>query len=319
MKVEILHPSDRDAWLGLRQKDVTASIAAAVLNAHPYTTPYQIWAEKTGRVEHDSEETEAMERGNLLEPVAVAMVCKRHPEWAVHYEGDVKTYFRAPEFRIGATPDAFIEIPGREGRGNLQIKSAAESAFREFWVDPDTGDIVPPTWIAVQAIVEAKLTGCSYAMVAVVVVTWRGNLRLHVVDIPLHGRVWRRLIDKVGEFWSLVDGGGEPPVDWERDGRTVLDVYSTSQIDKRDLSEDFGLDVLIGKYKALKDQEAAAKKQAEELRPQIIYALGNSEAGFTAGWEITARSKHREAFSVKASITRTLRIKPRNQGHAASF
>lgn len=310
MTVETHYPKNREEWLALRRQDVTASVAAAVLDAHPHVTKYSLWAEKTGRVSGEVEETEAMERGNLLEPVAVTMVSRRHPDWTVIYKND-RAYYRDPSHRIGATPDAFVQTPGRSGLGNLQIKTASEDAFRKYWQDPDTGDVVPPTWIAVQAIQEAKVTACSYAMVAVVVVTWRGNLRLHEVEIPLHEKLWGRLLDGVEKFWALADGGGEPPIDWTRDGEVVLDVYDSSYIDRRDLTSDIDLDGIVGRYKALKEQAAQAAKQADTLKPQIIYALGNSEAAVTAGWEITARTQDRAAHTVKASTMRPLRIKPR--------
>lgn len=319
MTIQIIHPSDRDEWLALRQVDVTASVASTLLGSHPYTTPYQLWAEKTGRVQPDQEETEAMERGNLLEPVAVAMVRKRHPEWEVFYEGDVKTYYRDPDHHIGATPDAAVIIPGRPGRGNMQIKTAAETAYREQWFDRDTGETIPPTWIAVQAIVEAKLTNCDYALVAVLVMTWSGALRLHVVDIPLHHRLWDRFVEKAREFWSLVRSGGQPPIDWDRDGRTVLDVYQSSYQDRRDLSGDAELDTLVARYKLLKDEEREARRKAEVLKPQIIYALGNSEAGFTAGWNIVARTQDRDEYRVRSATTRALRINPRKPDNAAHF
>lgn len=315
MSIEIIRPADRASWLAARRQDVTASVAAAVLGAHPYTTPYQLWAEKTGRASPDEEETEAMERGNLLEPVAVAMIRKRHPDWTVTYEND-RAYYRDPERRIGATPDAFLERPDRFGVGNCQVKTASESAFKEFWQDPDTGDIVPPTWIAVQAITEAKLTGCAWACVAVVVVTWRGTLKLYMVDIPLHERLWTRLRSAVTEFWTLVEGGGEPPIDWSRDGPTVIDVYRDSYVNKRDLTDDATLDILIGKYKAAKEAQGAAAKIVDTLKPQIIYSLGNSEAGFTIGWEINARTQVREETTVRASTSRSLRIKKRIATHA---
>ncbi|TIR23982.1 MAG: endonuclease [Mesorhizobium sp.] len=316
MTVETHYPRDREEWLALRQHDVTASVAASLLGIHPYKTPYGLWAEKTGRVREDTEETEAMERGNLLEPVAVAMLAKRQPTWDIIYKNN-RAYYRDADQRIGATPDAFVRIPGRLGLGNLQIKTASEDAFRKYWLDSDTDEVVPPTWIAVQAIAEAKLTGCAYAMVAVVVVTWRGNLRLYVVDIPLHEKLWTRLVTEVGKFWALVGDGGEPPIDWQRDGEVVLDVYDSSYIDRRDLTSDTDLDGIVGRYKALKEKAAEATKQADVLKPQIIYALGNSEAGFTAGWEITARTQDREAYTVKASTMRPLRIKPRKSADAS--
>jgi predicted phage-related endonuclease len=45
MTIQIIRPADRQAWLAARSKDVTASVAAAVLGAHPYTTPYALGRE----------------------------------------------------------------------------------------------------------------------------------------------------------------------------------------------------------------------------------------------------------------------------------
>lgn len=306
MTIEIIRPADRAAWLACRQKDVTASVAAAVLGAHPYTTPYALWAEKTGRLSPDDEETEAMERGNLMEPVVVAMIRKRFPEWTVIYEND-RAYYRDPDRRIGATPDAFIRRADRAGTGNCQIKSASEDAFKQYWLDPDSGDVVPPTWIAVQAITEAQLTGCAWACVALVVITWRGTFQLHIIDIPIHFRLWNRLVAKVDEFWATVESGKEPDPDWQRDGDVVLDVYRASTPERRDLTADQHLDSMVADYRACKEAAGAAVSRAEALRPIIIRALGHAEIGETANWEVSARTSHRNG----GRSTRVLRVKPR--------
>ncbi|RWH31613.1 YqaJ viral recombinase family protein [Mesorhizobium sp.] len=305
MTVEIIRPADRAAWLACRQKDVTASVAAAVLGAHPYTTPYALFMEKTGRLSPDEEETEAMERGNLMEPVVVAMIRKRFPEWRITYEND-RAYFRDPEHRIGATPDAFIVRADRAGTGNCQIKSASEEAFKQYWVDPDTGEVVPPTWIAVQAITEAQLTGCAWACVALVVITWRGTFQLHIIDIPIHLRLWSRLVAAVGDFWAMVATGAEPDPDWKRDGDVVLDVYRASTPERRDLSSNAELDMLVNQYDRARVEAASAKAVVEQLRPIIIRSLGNAEIGETANWEISAKTSYR-----RTSLSRVLRVKPR--------
>ncbi|MBA1141726.1 YqaJ viral recombinase family nuclease [Mesorhizobium neociceri] len=313
MTIQIIRPADRQAWLAARQQDVTASVAAAVIGAHPYTTPYALFMEKTGRLSPDDEETEAMERGNLMEPVVVALIRKRFPEWTVIYEND-RAYYRDPARRIGATPDAFVDRPDRAGTGNCQIKTASEDAFKEFWLDPDTGEVVPPTWIAVQAITEAQLTGCAWACVALVVITWRGTFQLHIVDIPIHLRLWNRLIAKVGDFWTMVASGEEPEPDWQRDGEVVMDVYRDSMPGRRDLTGDDFVDATVADYRACKEAAGAATKRADILRPIIIRALGNAEIGLTANWEVSARTTHRSG-----SQSRVLRIKPRRDLDAASF
>lgn len=317
MPIEIIRPADRLAWLDCRRKDVTASVAAALFDIHPYTTPYSLWAEKTGRLSPDDDETEAMERGNFMEPVAVAMVRKRYTDWTVTYDND-RAYYRDAERRIGATPDAFLERPDRFGTGNMQIKSASEEAFEKYWLDHDTDDVIPPLWIAVQAIVEAQLTGCNWAVVALVVLTRRGTLRLYVIDIPIHPKLWNRLVAKVSEFWSMVASGAEPEPDWMRDGATVLDVYRDSTPDRRDLTSDLELDAMVFEYRQARAAEAAQKKIADELRPRIVRALGNAEIGETVNWELSARTSHRAGHTVPPTSTRVLRVKPR-ENLSASF
>jgi putative phage-type endonuclease len=88
MSVEILHPTSRSEWLALRKKDVTASVAGALLGVHPYTTPYRMWAEKTGQLS-DVETTRAMQRGTAFEPVAIELLRRKHPDWIVSYENDL--------------------------------------------------------------------------------------------------------------------------------------------------------------------------------------------------------------------------------------
>ena len=63
--IDIIRPADREAWLKARRSDVTASVAGALLGAHPYASAYSIWAEKTGRIEQ-ADETSAMKRGTHL-------------------------------------------------------------------------------------------------------------------------------------------------------------------------------------------------------------------------------------------------------------
>jgi len=312
--VEIIRPADRAAWLAARRQDVTASVAAGMLGIHPYTTAFALWAEKTGKLSpDDDEDNEALQRGRYLEPVGVAMLRDKFPEWTVTYAAD-NAYYRDPEARIGATPDAFAERPDKFGTGIVQIKSASEAAFRDHWLDPDTHEVIPPDWISVQAITEAKLTGSVWACVAVVVVTWRGNLKLYVVDIPLHDRLWNRLTSAIADFWQVADSGQHPDPDWMKDGRYVLDVFRTSIADRKDLTGDVDLDILIGRYREAKDRAAEFSKTAEILKPQIVYALGNSEAGETARWDFTARTQNRDSYTVKASSTRVLRVKAK-QGY----
>src|SRR5262245_7287249 len=81
--IERIEYGDREAWLKLRGKDVTASVAGALLGVHEFTTPYGLWALKSGKIAEDPEETGPMRRGRLLEPVAIELIQEEHPDWAL--------------------------------------------------------------------------------------------------------------------------------------------------------------------------------------------------------------------------------------------
>jgi putative phage-type endonuclease len=342
--VEVIDPADREAWLAVRKQDVTASTAGCLMGIHPYTTPYELWADKTGRLA-DKTESAAMRRGTAFEPVALELLRHQRPNWKVEYPLGNR-YFRDPAARLGATPDAFVARPDRAGRGICQAKTVARRAFIENWIDPNTDDVVLPLWIAVQAIVEADLTGSPHACVLAVVTPFEldelvegllgldyvdidrtlhdvafawlatGKLEVHVIDVPVHAGVRASVREKVSAFWSIVDAGDHPPVDWDRDGSTVLDVFRSAMPDRRDLTADSELDAIVQRYVEAGEREREAKKLRSILKPQIIYALGNSEEGVTSSWSLSAKTQYREAHEVAASETRTLRAKPRSPRHA---
>lgn len=316
MTIEIIRPADRTAWLAARRQDVTASVAGALMGVHPYTTAYQLWAEKSGRIVPDDRDNAVLRRGRLLEPVAIEMLREERPDWTVQYHRD-NAYYRDSDARMGATPDAFAERPDIFGAGIVQVKTTSEDRFRADWLDAETGEIILPLWIALQAIQEAELTGGTWASVALMIIG-RG-LDMEVIDVPLHVGVKRRLRTAIADFWQLVDSGREPDPDWSRDGSAVLDVYRDSTPDRRDLSDDTDLDDVICQYVEARDTRLASAKVEDLHRPQIIRAIGPAEAAFTANWELTARTTTRTGDFGQPVKTRVLRVKPREDFHADRF
>ncbi|MEW5421918.1 hypothetical protein HNS03_08355 [Amorphus sp. 3PC139-8] len=131
--IETLSPRSRASWIKVGEADVTASVVGALLGCHEYTTPYKLWALKSGLIVEDPEETEAMKRGRLLEPVAVELLRQRHPEWDITHNTNPGTYYRDPAARLGATPDVITHDPAR-GPGLVQIKNVEQSVFRRKWL-----------------------------------------------------------------------------------------------------------------------------------------------------------------------------------------
>ena len=46
--IETLTPASRTEWLALRTDTIGASEIAAILGVHPWLSPYELWARKSG-------------------------------------------------------------------------------------------------------------------------------------------------------------------------------------------------------------------------------------------------------------------------------
>lgn len=304
--IDQLRFADRSAWLHARGRDITASVAGALFGVHEYSSPYELWALKSGRLIPEELEGGALERGEMLEPVAVRMMRRRRPEWRItHNTGPDTIYFRDPINRIGATPDTLVMCPDR-GPGTVQIKSVEQSVYRRKWT-PEKSDPEPPLWIAMQAIIEAHMTGSRWACVAPLVVGY--GIDLPVIDIPLVEDVMPALIDKTAEFWALVESGEEPPADYSRD-RGVIDAMNpVDDGGEVDLVSDRRVYALIEERAALKDSTKANDARVEEIDAELKHRMkGAALAYLPNGMRMTWRTHRKTAPDGRQSVWRVLRV-----------
>lgn len=301
MPIEQIEITHRDQWLKMREPDITASVAGALLGVHDYTTALELWGLKTGRLAPDEKENEAMKRGRLLEPVAIEMVREDRPKWMV---AQGKHYFRDTDRRIGATPDAFVA--DEEGRkGIIQVKTTTPYSFRK-WMGEDGEPPQVPLWIAVQAIVEAKLTKADFAKVAVMVVGF--GLDLHILDVPIHDAVYEKLSEKVAQFWDCVEKGEELPADFSKDGEILRAMYPEDDGTEIDLSLDNRILELVEDRISLKAQIKEREEAVKEIDAEVMEKIGDHSAALlSTGQRITWKTQHRKAYSVEATDFRVLR------------
>lgn len=304
MPVETVLITSEDQWKALRKRDVTASTAAALLGAHPYTSPLGIALEKTGKTE-DQIDSGVLRRGRLLEPVAIQVLTEDRPDLRV---AKCLHYFRDPEIRLGATPDVIAY--DAEGRlGNIQVKTVAPRAFKHTWQGDDGVEV--PAWIAVQAIIEAHLMGAEWAAVAALVVDF--DITLHFLPIPLHAGVIEKVRQATKEFWSLVDSGGLPDPDFARDAKLLATIYADKvEADPIDLSGDNRIGELID---ALADAKAQIKRfeaLRDEAANEIKAKMQGHAIALVPGYSLTWKEQSRAEHVVKASTFRVLRASKRD-------
>lgn len=319
--VEIRAAGDKAAWLAMRQNDVTASVAGAMFGIHPYTTGFSLWAEKTGRYRPEVIDTPTIiddgetivyppaARGHLFERTSIEAVRALRPDWTISYP--VGRYWTKPASRIGCTPDALAYDPARPGGfGIIQIKTTNPFTFRKEW--KEDGMVNPPLWIALQAMVEAVLTGASWASVAVMVSEF--DTRLSVFDIPIKRGAWSNLEARVAEFWAQVATGETPEPDFMRDAAVIAKVFAIADDeDVLDLTTNNRAAEIVRQRAELKAVEKAggdAEAARKPLDGELIFLLGNHKsARLPGGAIITAPTINRKEGVVRASSHRRITIK----------
>ncbi|GBU18070.1 hypothetical protein AOPFMNJM_4016 [Methylobacterium jeotgali] len=311
MRIERIPFTTREAWLAARAQDVTASTVAALVGAHPYVSAYEVWALKTGRIGEIAEETGAMRRGRLLEPVAVELLREQRPDWKVEPNRD---YFRDPAIRLGATPDTLVTCPVF-GLGTVQIKSVERSVFARGWREADTGEIELPVGYALQVITEAHLVGAKWAAVGALVVSH--DIALEIIEVPIHAGVIETLRRAVGEFWATVEGGRVPEPDWMRDVALAARLHGdTGQT--VDLSADNALPSLLDERAETKARIKADEARCSEIDAEIRTKVGFAAGASLPGWKISLKTQEAKAYQVAARTTRPIRVTRIQQRESAA-
>ena len=302
--IEKLHFSTEREWLQARKRDVTASSIGALFGIHEFTTPYALWAEKSGRKSSSAAINDAIMRGKLMEPVAVSVLRSDFPDWEItHNSGDDVIYLRDPVARIGATPDTFVACPLR-GQGTIQIKSVEASLFRKKWCAD--GEPEPPLWIAVQAAVEAYMTDSDWAAVAPIVVSH--GIEVPLIEIPLSEKVVESVYQKVADFWLTIERGIEPDPDFSLDGDTIDQLYAGDGTEI-DLSGSDVVFELVREHGLVFDKLTDAQERLAEIKAELKHAMKGSEFAYLRhGKRMTWRTQRRRFSDGTTKSHRVLRV-----------
>lgn len=306
MAIDVLRPATREQWLLARKGFLGASEAPALLGVHPYLSAFALWAHKTGRLESDPTESSAMRRGRLLEAVAVQMIGEDRPTWRLEPNpipgGKV---YRDRECRLSCTPDLIAFDPEREGFGVVQVKSVEASKFRREW--RQDGELTPPLYAVVQAIIEADLTRATWAAVAPIVVGF--GIDVHIIDVPIHGGIIERIRAEAAKFWSMVDRDETPAPDYGRDGEVLAELYAQDNGETIDLTGDNELPALLDERASLAADKTEAEKRGKAIKAEILAKMGNATfARIADGRLISAKTTHRNAYTVAAASYRDVRV-----------
>lgn len=281
-------------WYEDRKKQLGASEVAAILGLSRYTSPFEVWAVKTGRLQ-PFEGNEATRIGQRLEPLilddAEADLGKLERDVEVDHGG----------IPLRATLDGAVAASGEV----VECKTAGFTGpLSSDWGDEGLVEVEGQIPVAYYVQIQSQLL-CTKSELAHLY-AWlagRGMARYKVVpDAPLFGVIEER----VAAWWKthIVEGVAPPMTG------TPLKVLSKLSRNEETIELPPEIGALLDRRDVEKAAASAAKKQLDDLDAQIIQALGDADTGVLPdGRKITYRQTTRKGYEVKETTYRTLRIK----------
>lgn len=280
---------DRAAWLANRKQDVTASEIAALFGAHPYKSPLQMFADKTGRSPEIGDNA-AMRRGRILEPAVAEAWFEEYGERLTKC-GD---YYRDTDLRIGATPDYV-----RENGEPCEMKTVAPEKWAEW------GE-APPFAYTLQTLTQAMLMNAPRGWLAIMVDN--RSKEFHRFEVPRHATAEAKMIERVASFWRSVAADEMPPADYSKDAAALAAMFPRDNGETLDLTGDNRLPEMLARRAELKAQIAIAEAEAELIDAELKAKIGPASEATLPGWKVTLKAQTRPERVMPASTFRVLRV-----------
>lgn len=259
----------------LRRSGVTASEIAAVAGLNPWQTPLQAWARKLG-LEPEPETTEAMARGNYLEPALL--------RWA----GDLTGLIIGPAGtvvldKLGspnviATPDGYGYCESTIDPPSHVIEVKAPGTTWADWTDPAVDPQGAPIYYLAQVQWQMLATGIKGAVLAGLI---RG--RLWVYHVEAHQGLQDQLLHMARLWWQNVAKRTPPAPSAPADARALAGIIrqTTDEILKIEGAQAEEVASMLREYQAAQDRAKLATAELDTIKGRILHLVGE-RAGLEA-------------------------------------
>ncbi|KAB8289337.1 endonuclease [Bifidobacterium ramosum] len=290
--------SREDAWHAFRKLGVGGSDMSTILGLNQYATPYDLWLEKTGRVEPDDiSDRWAVVKGNALEDALRTRFRMLHPELLVTKGTDISLVSKAHPC-MHASLDGFLYDAATGSWGVLEIKTANASRGRTDWHDED-GNLIAPDYYMAQVTHYMAVTGFQWGYFYADI----GESEPVEVRFERDDEDCATVVKAAEEFWGFVQRDEMPAL-------TGVDVAKAYPQDDGSLVQvdDSEFDRLCALYKAHAEAETAEKKAKDLIADQLKPLIGEHKGVLSLDWKATYTTQTRPEHLVKASTSRVLRV-----------
>lgn len=265
-----------------RASVVGAGEVAALFDASPWLTHFELWQRKVGNIAtpefnaRNFDGTPVNSRihwGVKLEKLVIEEACER---WG--YE-PLETPKRVDNGAgLGGHPDKRVRCPDR-GVGVLEVKTV-DWLERKKWGDE------PPAHYLIQPNTYAGL--CKVEWFDVIVMVLGGNTDLERHQYDFRPKLYAETERRVAEFWASIEAGKSPKPDYSRDGDALAELYGSPDDTVIDLRADNRMPSLMQEYLDAKADEKAAAARVDAAKAEILEKLGSNSTALVDGYQCRA-------------------------------
>lgn len=296
-----------EAWLQHRRQGVGGSDMSAILGLNKYTTPYQLWLDKTGRTKHEELDNWAIVKGRTLEPALRKRFKRMHPEYLVQ-DGTDKSFTSRAHPCMQASLDGIIYDTEHDQYGVLEIKTANAVRGAHDWHDSD-GELTAPDYYVAQVTHYMAVTGFSFAVFYADI----GEREPVEVRVERDEQDIQTVIHAAEQFWQFVQDDTMPAL---QTASEVSMMYPQSDGDEISAPAEQASEITQTAilYQQVSEQISELKDKQEALKDQLAVAVGEHDAINTGQYRISYKTTMRKArtvpeHTIPASTYRVLRVK----------
>lgn len=279
MSITKVKTASREEWKELRSHYIGGSDAAAVVGLNAFSSPYALWAEKTGKV-HGFSGNLATEVGTYLEEFVAQ---KFAAETGKKVRKCNQSFFNSDYPWAIANIDR--EIIGEDA--GLEIKTTSEMNMKKF-----KGGEYPANYYC-QCVHYLAMTGKQRWYLAVLI----GNRDFRWFTIERDEAEIDALMAAEADFWELVKNNTPPVADGSQATTAAIKtIYAESSGDTVDLTLE---NTALAQYIALGKQIAELEAMRDEAANKIKSFMGDAGGGECDGFRVSWKSSTRRTFDSK--------------------
>ena len=274
----------------LNRKDfIGASEVSTLLGLNPFTTPLQLFALKTGKVEQE-EETEPQYWGKKKERIVSERFAEDH---------GVKLMAYKKRFIHPAMPYFSCELDNIIVGTNelVEIKSVNEYQWKQ-WSNPEE----LPLYIIIQVTAQMGLSNRKKAWVACLC----GASKYIEKEVSFDPELWATIESRVKDFWENYIMKDVPPMAEADDNSFMVELFPTAGPEMKEASED--ISDAIGTLQTIKAEIIEAEKKKDEIEAKIKEVIGGNAGIKTPEYTVKWLNVKGSTYTVVKKDSRMLRV-----------